>query len=191
MKRVLPISDAVARDMRTASWRDDPRCPRFEDLRLLALPYFDFGGDQQTGELVVAREVADELVDVFLELHAMKFPIRRMDRVDAFGADDDASMEADNTSAFNFRTIPGTDLLSHHALGVAVDINPRENPMIVGGVVHPASASSYVDRSRVRPGMIVDDGPVVALFRSRGWDWGGSWPDLPDYHHFSKRPRGA
>lgn len=189
MARVLPISDAIAQEMRGASWRDDPRCPPLDELRLLVLPFRDFDGEDRTGELIVAAEVAVELADIFVALHAQGFPIRRMDRIDVFGGDDDASMEADNTSAFNFRTIPGSTVLSHHALGLAVDINPRENPMIVDGVVHPPSAAPYVDRSRVRDGMIVANGPVVALFRARGWDWGGDWEDLPDHHHFSKRPR--
>jgi len=191
VRRVGDIPESVANEMRGRSWRDDPRCPPFERLRLLNLPFFGFDGQEQAGEMVVAAEIADEVVAIFESLAARSFPIRSMRRIDSFDGDDDASMEADNSSAFNFRVIPGSASLSHHALGLAVDINPRENPMIVHGVVHPPSARDFLDRSKSRPGMITADSEVVALFRDHGWYWGGDWSDMPDYHHFSKRIRGA
>lgn len=83
------------------------------------------------------------------------------------------------------------EVVSHHALGLAIDINPRENPMILRGVVHPPSALPYVDRAHVRPGMIVPGSVVHDTFLALGWHWGGAWGDLPDYHHFSRWPRGA
>lgn len=191
MASILPIPARIRDEMRGRSWRDDPRCPPFDSLRLLVVPYLDFDGVAREGESIVAASVADEVVAIFEGLHRLRFPIRRVDRIDLFEGDDDASMEADNCSAFNFRSIPGTNQLSHHGLGVAIDVNPRENPMIVRGVVHPPSARDFVDRTIERPGMILADGPVVALFRSYGWHWGGDWDDLPDYHHFSKLPRRA
>ena len=170
---------------------DDPRCPPLDALRVLTLPYVGFDDIVHAGELVVARVIADEVVGIFAELFAARFPIASMRPIEAFDGDDDASMAADNTSCFNFRTIPGADTLSHHALGLAIDINPRENPMILRGVVHPASAAPYVDRAHVRPGMIVPGGVVLETFLALGWHWGGTWSDLPDYHHFSRLPRGA
>ena len=88
---------------------------------------------------------------------------------DAFDGDDDASMAANNSSSFNFRAIAGSDVLSHHAHGVAIDVNPRLNPMILRGVVHPPSGAAYLDRADVRPGMIVRPGPVVAAFEAEGF----------------------
>jgi hypothetical protein len=188
--RIDHVSDERGERMRGRGWSPDPRCPALGALRVLTLPFIDFAGDAREGELVVAKEVAEEVLAIFELLHHVRFPIRCMEPIEAYGGDDEASMAADNTSAFNFRTIPGSNALSHHALGLAIDINPRENPMIVRGVVHPASAAPYVDRTPERPGMILESGDVVAAFRRAGWFWGGEWTDLPDYHHFSKRPRG-
>jgi hypothetical protein len=176
--------------MEGVSWRpDDPRCPPFDALRLLTLSHWDFAGTPRTGQLVVASELAEELVTIFRALFELRFPIERMEPVDSFGGDDHASMAANNTSAFNFRNVSGTDVLSHHAYGVAIDINPVHNPMIIGGDVHPPGGAPYVERTVSHPGMIVRPGPVVELFQSHGWDWGGDWPHMKDYHHFFKPTR--
>lgn len=188
---VLAIPAPIRDEMRGRSWRDDPRCPPFEALRLLRLLHHGFDGHTHEGELVVSASIADVTVDVFGRLFALGFPIASMRRVDAFGGDDDRSMAANNTSAFNFRTIPGSDRLSHHALGVAIDVNPLHNPMILDGVVHPVDATDYVDRSRARPGMFLRPGAALEAFESRGFEWGGDWSDLPDFHHFSRLRRGA
>jgi hypothetical protein len=168
------------------SWRDDPRCPALEALRLLTLNHWDLGGAVRTGHLVVAAAVADEVLVIFQGLFRLAFPIERMELIDAFGADDDASMAANNTSGFNFRNIAGTSALSQHALGLAIDLNPLFNPMIIGGEIFPPAGEAYLDRSTSRPGMIVRPGPVVDLFDRQGWEWGGDWSPMKDYHHFCK-----
>ncbi len=175
--------------MEGVSWQDDPRCPPFEALGLLTLSHWDFAGTPRTGQMVVAAELADEILTLFQGLFDAGFPIARMEPIEAFGGDDNASMAANNTSSFNFRNVAGTDVLSHHAFGVAIDINPLLNPMIVGGGVFPPGGAAYADRSQARPGMIVRPGPVVDLFQARGWDWGGDWPHMKDYHHFFKPTR--
>lgn len=175
--------------MRGRSWHDRPGCPPFDDLRLLTIPFVDFQGRSQQGELVVATQAAAPLLEAFAALHAQRFPIERMRRIDHYDGDDDASMADNNCSAFNFRTIAGSETLSHHALGIAVDINPRLNPMLLDGKVYPANAQNYVARTPLRPGMIERPGAVVDVFDSVGWYWGGDWADLRDYHHFSQRPR--
>jgi hypothetical protein len=169
------------------SWHPDPRCPPFEALRVLTLPHWDFAGGVCTGQLVVAAALAEEVLDIFAELHAQEFPIARMEPIDAFGGDDDASMAANNTSGFNFRNVAGTEVLSDHAFGMAVDINPLMNPMIVGTDVFPPAGAAYLDRGALRSGMIVRPGPVVELFQARGWEWGGDWSHPKDYHHFTRR----
>lgn len=189
--RIRPIDAARAARMRGRVWHDDLRCPPFDALRVLELPYVGFDGVTHVGELCVAADVAEEVVAIFATLFAHRFPIRKMVPIEAYDGDDDASMADDNCSGFNFRTIPGSAALSHHALGLAIDVNPAENPMIVRGVVHPPRASPYVDRGDVRPGMIVPGGVALEAFRRAGWHWGGEWRDMPDYHHFSRRPRGA
>ncbi len=106
--------------------------------------------------------------------------------IQAYGGDDFASIEADNTSAFNCRPATGSSRWSQHAYGLAIDIDPIENPYVSGGrTSHPAS-EPYLDRRRVRPGMAVEGGPLVAAFDARGWGWGGRWSGTRDYQHFSE-----
>ena len=170
--------------MRGSSWHPDPRCPSFDELALLVLPYVDFDGGERMGELVVARAVAEPVVEVFERLFAARFPIATMQRIDAFGADDGRSMDANNCSGFNFRVIAGTDRLSQHALGLAIDINPVQNPWVKGDVVWPEEGLAYLDRSHDHPGVIRRPGPVTAAFDAIGWEWGGDWDATKDYHHF-------
>lgn len=187
--QILPIDDTLRADMTNRSWRDDPRCPKFSDLRIVRLTHYGFDGRVRIGELVVAAWVADEVARIFEHLFLARFPIERMERIDAFDGDDDASMAANNSSAFNFRVVAGTNVLSHHALGVAIDINPVQNPWLHGDRVDPPSGRAYLDRSHVRPGMVTRDGPVVEAFKTYGWHWGGDFTDSLDYHHFSKLAR--
>jgi hypothetical protein len=181
----LEIPEVIRDAMRGCSWRDDPRCPRFEQLRLLRLRHHTFECAVSTGELVVDAAVADEVVAIFEAIFHAGFPIARMQRIDAFAANDDASMAANNSSGFNFRVVDGTRELSQHALGRAIDINPLQNPWLRGARVDPPAGSAYLDRANVRPGMIVRPGPVVEAFARAGWLWGGDLAQ-PDYHHFSK-----
>ena len=109
--------------------------------------------------------------------------------VDDYAASDEASMAADNSSAFNFRLVAGTDILSQHALGRAIDINPVENPYVEGSHVSPGRGRRYLDRTDVRPGMIVPHEVVVRVFRRIGWGWGGRWTSARDYQHFSANGR--
>jgi hypothetical protein len=187
--RVSQIPPDVQQRMRGRSWHDDPACPAFSALRSLQLTHHGFDGALHHGELVVNVEVADEVVAIFAEIFAAQFPIERMQPVETFGGSDDASMAANNTSCFNFRRIQGSDTLSHHALGLAIDINPVQNPWVRGQRVDPPAARAYLDRQQQRPGMLVRSGPVVQAFLSRGWYWGGDFDDVYDYHHFSKLPR--
>ena len=141
------------------------------------------------GALVVRDRVAGRVVRVFRRLYAERFPIRRMRKVDAYSGNDDASMAADNTSAFNCRFVPGTRRWSQHAYGEAIDVNPLENPYLEGDRVRPPAGRRYLDRSDVRPGMAVPDGVLVRTFAALGWQWGGRWRASPDYQHFSTTGR--
>jgi hypothetical protein len=185
--KVQPIPPAVRGQMTGVSWR--PGCPvPLADLRLLTLTYRGFDGRAHTGQLVANRDAAGTLVGVFRRLYAAGFPIRRMQRVDAYGGDDFRSIEADNTSAFNCRLATGSSHWSQHAYGRAIDVNPIENPYVSGGKSsHPASAP-YLDRSH-RPGMAYEGGVLVEAFRAAGWGWGGSWTGIKDYQHFSSTGR--
>jgi D-alanyl-D-alanine carboxypeptidase-like protein len=155
------------------------------DLQTVHVRYRGFDSSSHVGVLVVNRRVARDVVTVFRRLYAARFPIRRMTPISAFHGSDDASMAADNTSAFNCRRAVGGTGWSEHAYGLAIDVNPVENPYVLGGKVLPPAGRRYLDRARVRPGMAVAGGPLVNAFASVGWKWGGRWPGSPDYQHFS------
>jgi hypothetical protein len=155
-------------------------------LRTVEVSYWDFTGEPQVGRIVVARRVADDVVDVFRRLWAARFPIKLLQPVSTYRGSDDASMAADNTSAFNCRFVGGTTRWSMHAYGEAIDVNPVENPYVQGARVSPPTGRAFLDRSRYRKGMAVDGGVLVRAFASVGWKWGASFGD---YQHFSTTGR--
>ncbi len=168
------------------SWRgDDPRCPQLSELRLLRIPYWNFENEEVVGELVVAKSAAADIAAAFESIWRERFPIHQMVRIDHFGADDERSMTANNCSAFCFRDIAATGALSKHALGLAVDINPVQNPYVIGDQIWPAEGANYLDRTEQREGMIVRPSVVVDAFAAIGWEWGGDWTTKSDYHHFA------
>jgi hypothetical protein len=105
--------------------------------------------------------------------------------VDYFSADDERSMAADNTSAFNCRLVPGTTVWSQHSYGRAVDVNPLENPEVKDDVIDPPAAAPWADRRISAPGMIHHGDTAWKAFALVGWKWGGDWRSLQDYQHFS------
>ena len=182
--KVQPIPSAVRAQMTGVSWH--PGCPvPLSELRLLTLTYRGFDGRAHIGRLVANRDAASALVGVFGRLYAARFPIRRMQLVDAYGGDDYRSIEADNTSAFNCRAATGSSRWSQHAYGRAVDVNPIENPYVSGGTSSHRASRPYLDRSRHLAGMAYSGGVLVESFRQAGWGWGGDWTGVKDYQHFS------
>jgi D-alanyl-D-alanine carboxypeptidase len=172
--------------MSGVSWR--PGCPvGFAGLRLLRVRHWGFDGRAHRGRLVVNSDAARPMLAVMRSLYRQRFPIRQMRLVDAYGADDRRSMAADNTSAFNCRTVAGQPgVWSEHAYGRAIDVNPIENPYVTdSGYVSPPVGAPYSRRSRHRKGMLHRDGAVVAAFAAIGWEWAGNWPWPKDYQHFS------
>jgi D-alanyl-D-alanine carboxypeptidase len=186
---VQPISPAMRGQMTGVSWHKG--CPVGpNELRLIRLTYRGFDGRAHTGSLVANRSAAGVLVGVFRRLYAAGFPIRRMVPVDRYGGDDFRSIEADNTSAFNCRAATGSGNWSNHAYGLAIDVNPIENPYVSGGTSSHRASAPYLDRSRHRPGTAYEGGILVEAFRSAGWGWGGSWSgSVRDYQHFSYNGR--
>ena len=169
------------------SWREG--CPvGLSDLRLITLSHWDYQGSVSSGELVVHVDHAEDMVQVFSRLFDARFPIERMEIVDNFVGDDDLSMAANNTSAFNCREIasrPGT--WSNHAFGAAVDINPLVNPYVSlsGDQVFPPEGAQYTNRNvRVTGGIYAGD-VVTQAFAEIGWGWGGDWNSVKDWQHFS------
>jgi D-alanyl-D-alanine carboxypeptidase len=185
--KVTPVSP----DQLRYSWRRG--CPvQPGDLRMISMTYWGFDGGPHTGELVINKSVADQVVSVFKKLYGQRFPIRRMQPVDVYKGSDDASMKADNTSGFNCRRVGTSGSWSQHAYGLAIDINTRENPYIhpyPGGTLEPPNAKDYVRRPLDRPGVINPGDNVVRAFKKIGWGWGGSWSTEKDYQHFSQNGR--
>ena len=174
---ISPVGDV------SASWR--PGCPVAPaDLRLVTVTSIGFDGKPGTGRIVVAADVARATADVFGSLYAMRYPIARMEPVEAFGGSDDASMAADNTSAFNCRATTGGTGFSEHSYGTAIDLNPVENPYVKGSTVLPEAGRAFVER-KPAPGVILAGDAVVRAFADRGFSWGGDWNSLKDYQHFS------
>jgi poly-gamma-glutamate synthesis protein (capsule biosynthesis protein) len=173
-----------------------PGCPvPLRGLRYLQLSYVGFDGRPHTGELMVAAPYARDVVGVFRRLYDARWPIRQMRLVDAYGGDDDRSMAADNTSAYNCRTVKGSTRWSDHAFGAAIDLNPAQNPYVTGSSVSPPGSRRFatLDRSPGSPvpaGTIASGDLVVRAFAAIGWEWGGSWAE-PDFQHFSAIGRPA
>jgi hypothetical protein len=171
--------------IRSGSWKEgDP--VSLDQLRLIQLSYWGFDGEVHTGELVVNSTSTEGLGEVFGTLFEARFPFRSVSLVDYYGASDDRSMAADNTSAYNGRYVAGDPgVWSMHAYGLAIDINPVENPWVHGTAVSPVAGRAFIDRSLEHPGMIHADDLVVRAFESIGWKWGGYWSGSKDYQHFS------
>jgi hypothetical protein len=187
LARITPITPELAARM-ASSWHEGCPVP-LADLRYVQVPYVDPDGVTRTGELVVHADAAEDVAEVFRELWSLRYPIASMRLVDDYGGDDTASMNADNTSAFNCRPITGGTSWSEHAYGLALDLNPVENPYVVGGHVAPRAGRAYVDRPDT-PGVLHADDAVVAAFARIGWVWGGTWTGrVLDYQHFSRRGR--
>ena len=159
----------------------------WSDLRYLKLLYYDFNGRVRRGEMVCNKAVSDDLMYIFKELYKAKYQIAGIRLIDDYGADDLRSMEANNTSCFNYRPKTSGTSLSAHATGMAVDVNPLQNPYVKGEEVEPESAREYADRTVDFPHKITPDDLCCKLFRARGFQWGGAWNSVKDYQHFEKK----
>ena len=169
------------------SWH--PGCPVApSQLARIRLRYVGFDGRARAGAIVVNRRVVPQVIAVFRELYAARFPIRRLVPVSAYGASDDRAAAADDTSGFNCRraVAAGPASWSMHAYGEAIDVNDVENPYLEGGKVLPPRGRAYLDRSNIRPGMAVAGGVLVRAFAHAGWGWGAAFAD---YQHFSVNGR--
>ncbi len=154
-----------------------------EVLRLLEVSYFSFDGRLHRGQLLLHEAVAPDVREIFRLIEAIRFPVAKVVPIVRYQWSDAASMADNNTSAFNYRTVAGSDRPSHHASGRAIDINPFQNPAVYGnGRIEP-------------PGAVYDPGgtgafsaasPILPAFLIRGWQWGAGFKSVKDYHHFQK-----
>lgn len=181
------LPDSVFALMQGRSYKVGCGVPR-ATLRYLRVKHYDAGGREHVGELVCHKDLAADLLAIFRELHRARYPIERMRLIDYYGADDERSMAANNTSAFNYRRVAGSKALSKHSIGRAIDINPLYNPCVSrdGRKVQPAKGRRYANRSLKSPYRITRGDLCHRLFKQHGFVWGGDWRSLKDYQHFEK-----
>jgi hypothetical protein len=184
--KVYPISKELLKQMRDGnSYRDG--CPVSPlDLRVVQLTFKDLKSQDKIGKMILHKDVADEVVEIFKSLYDLNFHINSMKLISDFNGSDEASMFTNNTSAFNCRFVKGTKKYSKHSFGRAIDINPMLNPCVTKDEVAPPNALRYKDRSIKEKGMILKGSNIVNLFKKRGWNWGGDWNSLKDWQHFEK-----
>jgi hypothetical protein len=154
--------------------------------------HWGFDGRAHTGHLIVNAGVTGSIARVFAKLYGLHFPIRHLKLSAVYGPVAGRPTDGDVSGSFECRqAVPspcvggtGTGTWSMHAYGLAVDLNPRENPYVGCGQLHDPAARLYRDRSRHRRGMITRR--VIGAFASVGWGWGGGWTgNTKDYMHFS------
>lgn len=159
-----------------------------EELSYLTITYLDYNGDTQIGNMIVNAQIADITLECFEELYENKFPINKISLIDHYDADDSRSMADDNSSSFCHRVVAGTDRLSNHAMGLAIDINPLRNPYVGfddnGEPTYDEMFEPYIDRTQNTIGVIKKDDICYEIFTKHGFTWGGDWESPIDYQHF-------
>jgi hypothetical protein len=188
---VKPLTPAVSSELRARAWH--PGCPvPLTDLRLLTVTYWGFDHRPHRGQLVVNKDATAPLATVFRQLYRLRFPIRHMQLANMYGPPKSRPTDGDVSGSFECRqSVPSpctggkaSGHWSNHAYGLAVDINPLENPYVGCGATYNKTSRVYLDRSHLRPGMITP--AVVRVFASVGWGWGGAWTgSTKDYMHVS------
>jgi D-alanyl-D-alanine carboxypeptidase len=184
---VVAISPELCNGMRRRHVLNKGAPVGCERLRLVKFGYLDFAGQMHDdGEIVVLDAIANHVSQIFASLRERGFPVARAKLMNEYEGNDDASMAQNNTSAFNVRPIAGGSSVSLHSFGVAIDLNPIQNPYVkrsaTGVVISPRSGAEYVNRKSRRPGMAE---LVLDVFTEHGLTiWGGNWNNPTDYQHF-------
>lgn len=184
------LSEEVQQQILGISYQENDNIS-LSELRYLRVLHIGFDGKTYIGELIVNQSIAEDILEIMSQLYAQAYPIEKMMLIDAYGADDERSMSDNNTSAFNYREIAGSSKLSKHALGLAIDINPKYNPYVKDsgtGELHvsPANGADYADRDWDFPYKITEGDLCLQLFLEHGFAWGGNWNSVKDYQHFEK-----
>lgn len=181
--RVLPRIQGI-------SYQENPNVA-LSDLAYLRMLYYGMDGNTYVGEMIVNQKIKEDVLSVFQKLYEERYPIERMVLVDEYQGEDERSMDANNTSAFNYRTIAGSSKLSNHSYGMAIDLNPKYNPYVKqrgdGSILcQPESGRAYADRTKEFDYKIDENDLAYQLFTQAGFTWGGSWNSVKDYQHFEK-----
>ncbi len=182
---ISEIDDSVRERIYGLSYKSECPIP-LSKLRFLTLTYYGFDEKTHTGEMIVHEELSEDVIEIFRELYENKYPIEKIRLIDEYEADDNKSMEDNNTSCFCYRTKTSGNSVSMHGYGLAIDINPMQNPYVYKNLILPEGSNDYVDRSKNRKGMIIKEDICYQAFIKRGWTWGGNWKKCKDYQHFEK-----
>ncbi len=185
------IDDDLFQRIYGLSYKEDCMIPR-EELRYLKVLHYGYDQQIYVGELMVNAELARDFLEIFQALYENQYEIEKMFLIDDFGADDNWSIENNNTSAFNYRvsTLDGVTL-SNHAFGRAIDINPLHNPYVTyydwGMDTYFDASIPYMNREDSSlEHMINHEDLCYQLFIEHGFTWGGDWENPKDYQHFEK-----
>lgn len=184
------IPDTVFSRIKGKSFPENCSIDR-NNLRYLKILHYNKNGEILTGEMICNEKIASDLIQIFAELFQKKYPIEKIHLIDDYDADDERSMSDNNTSCFCFRNVSGTNELSDHAFGMAVDINTLYNPYvrIKNGkeIIQPSNAKEFCDRSKEFDYKIIKGDDCYNAFVGRGFQWGGAWRYYKDYQHFYKK----
>lgn len=179
-----PLSEEVIERIMDVSYKENNEI-KIDDLAYVQVTHWGFDDKEYIGEIIVNKKIADQILEIFRELHDAKYPIERIKLIDEYNGDDQLSMLDNNSSAFCYREIAGSEgKLSNHSYGIAIDINPVQNPYVKKNTILPESGKEFLDRTDIRKGMIIEGDACYNAFKHRGWTWGGDWENLKDYQHF-------
>ena len=185
------IDENYAKQMEGITYQKE--CPvSLDDLRIVNVKYLGFDDKEHFGDIVVHKDISLEVSQIFEELLAINYPIRKIFPIEKYNGDDFESIEDDNTSAFNCRKAEGSTKYSKHSYGKAIDINPLENPYVYkDGTTSHKDSVKYLIReenndSIENKAVLTSSSQAVQIFKKYGWKWGGDWKNIKDYQHFNK-----
>lgn len=188
-----PLTEEVKERITGISYPESGCTVPYEDLNYVGLKYIDFDGQEQIGELICNKAIAQDMVEIFHTLYQNDYRLESVRLIDEYNGDDTASMAENNTSCFNYRVVDGTTSLSKHAYGLAIDVNPYYNPYVVFGrnndgsdYISPPGSEIYADRRQSFAYKIDENDLCYHLFTEHGFTWGGNWNSTKDYQHFQK-----
>ncbi|MBR1778166.1 MAG: M15 family metallopeptidase [Alphaproteobacteria bacterium] len=187
---VQPLNDALKKEITGISFPASkaPLVIGYDDLVYIHVLHYDFNHQVKEGRLICHKRIGEKVLSVFRELYKAKYPIEKIRLIDDYNGDDEASMQDNNTSCFNYRKIAGSNKLSNHSFGLALDLNPLYNPYVrqtkTKTVVSPKTAAAYADRDKDFPHKIDRNDPAYRAFVKQGFTWGGDWQSVKDYQHF-------
>lgn len=184
-KNISDVQIIIDSDMTLSVALAGSKAPKniLDNLIILNVEYFSFDSKLHKGQLVIHKDLAQDVIYIFNLIKEKKFPIEKVIPIVHYGWSDNKSMEDNNTSAFNYRKVAGKDKLSNHSFGFAIDFNPFQNPAVYNDGTSSPKGSNY---SKKAAGTITSDNFITLELKKLGWTWGGDWTSLKDYQHFEK-----